>query len=603
MASATGLALRSAVFALVLLALTAAAGAQDAKRPLMQVGPWYPATYNIEEPYLNIIHASSVSWQAQGLTTAALYEQGVIDPRTGLPVRLPDGKWLQLGAYFTSNDIKAAMRWDGDWVLEWEGEADLHIARVPNDMQWRSSKNRIEFTMDLKRAKTTVAMIEVRKLKTPLTALRLFRKENEALVRAGKIANPVFAAAVSRYDILRTMDLQGAGTDMVHSVGDLPDMAAPFWGNKAWLSANDTPHPFRSAPVEAMMALAVETDTALWAVVPITLGAPLDFYDPSIRDAKKGQWVQNFRRMAEQNGKTILASPEWDLYADYFVRALIDSGYPETRTLYVTIENEVWNTALQYIAISEYAAGLAGGAGFRTEPNIGQTRLGYGAASARWKLALDAALKRAGRRQDVVYVIEGMQGWTQPNAWALEGTRRWMEAQGEKWSDHAAAFGTSVSSYWGDGGRKLQPGEEKDFGAAIENFVLNGTARQTGTRATVLRAFREETRLAAKEGARFIGAYEGGASQTKPEGVSDADYQAFMWGETSGRINKAVNDALAAEFPGVILSNYVLAGPRSAPWFDGLPGEDNPYSLSWEPYLRPAAAPGEPSKAPAKAHE
>ena len=594
----TGLTLRCVLCALLLPGVSAAAaGAEEAKRPLMQVGPWYPATYNVEEPYLNIIHASSVNWHAQGLTTEALYEQGVIDPETGLPVRLPDGKWLQLGAYFGNNDIRAAMHWDGEWVLEWEGDADLHIARVPKEMQWRSGKNRIEFTLDLKRAKTTVALIEVRKLKTPLMALRLFRKENEALVRAGKIASPAFAAAVSRYDIVRTMDLQGAGANMVRSVDDLPDMKAPFWGNKAWLSPNDTPQPFRSAPVEAMMALAMETDTALWAVVPIALGAPAGFYDPSIRDSDKGKWVQNFRRIAEQNGKAILASPEWDRYADYFVRALIDSGYPETRTLYVTVENEVWNTALQYIAVSEYAAGLAGGAGYRAEPNIGQIRLGYGVASARWKLALDDALRRAGRKQDVVYVIEGMQGWTQPNAWALEGARRWMEAQGETWLDHAPRFGTSVTSYWGDGGLKLKPGEEKDFAAAIENFVLNGSARQTGTRATVLRAFREEARLAAREGARFIGAYEGGASQTKPEGVSDAVYQAFLWGDRAARINKAVNDALAAEFPGVILSNYVLSGARGAPWFDSLPGEDNPYSRSWEPYLRPAQAPDTPATA------
>ena len=174
----------------VFFAVLAKANAGDTARPLMQINPWYPAPYNIEEPYLDIIHASSVSWHAQDVTTQELYDQGVLDPKTGLPVRLADGKWLSSGPYFTAANTETALLWDGEWVLEWEGDAVLRINGVPNDMQWRSTPNRIDFTIDATRGKTRPASIEVRKVKTPINALRLFRKDNEALLPAQRWCDP-----------------------------------------------------------------------------------------------------------------------------------------------------------------------------------------------------------------------------------------------------------------------------------------------------------------------------------------------------------------------------------------------------------------------------
>ncbi|MHA7871573.1 MAG: hypothetical protein ACX939_04410, partial [Hyphococcus sp.] len=71
----------------------------DAK---LQVGPWVPFPANVEEPFINILHASSVSWEADGWTTEELYAAGHIDVDTGLPVSFPAGVTsLVTSVYFT----------------------------------------------------------------------------------------------------------------------------------------------------------------------------------------------------------------------------------------------------------------------------------------------------------------------------------------------------------------------------------------------------------------------------------------------------------------------------------------------------------------------
>jgi len=96
----------------------------------------------------------------------------------------------------------------------------------------------------------------------------------------------------------------------------------------------------------------------------------------------------------------------------------------------------------------------------------------------------------------------------------------------------------------------------------------------------------------AKFGVRLIGAYEGGSHLERPAFVDKDWYREFIWGEQGGRVNEAVNRAIAKAFPGFILSNYVLAGPMGGqPWFEGPYGADNPYEQSWEPFMRSGQAP------------
>ena len=85
----------------------------------------------------------------------------------------------------------------------------------------------------------------------------------------------------------------------------------------------------------------------------------------------------------------------------------------------------------------------------------------------------------------------------------------------------------------------------------------------------------------------MIGAYEGGSHDIKPANIPAGFYNSYLWGPEGARVNMAVNDALVAEFPGIILSNYVLAGRvGQQPWHDGPIGEHNDMQRSWEKYLR-----------------
>lgn len=566
----------------------------EARRPLMQVGPWYPATFNIEEPYIDILHASRLRWSGGGRKTQELLDMGVIDKATGLPKYLPDGKWLSSDVYFTGTETLQKLNWDGEWVLEWEGDADLWIEFLPNDMQWRASENRIEFTRDFRRGKTEWhSQIQIRSMKSPLTALRLFRKENESALREGKIYNPKFVKAVERYDILRTMDLQNANTAVVRSTDDLPADAAPFWSNTSWQNEDTITQPFVGMPLKAVFAAGVESGASLWFHAPITLGAPrpLSAYKPD--DADFGKWAGGYRTMAKANAREILAAPEWDDYADAVVAAMIGSGYPADRPLYTTVANEVWNFAGQYFLTTNYAWGIGEGLSYNEHEPL---RVGYGALVARWKLALDGALARANRDQAIVYVIEGQAYFPARTMFALTGAKAFLEKSGEKWADHAPGFGVSVASYWSATWESFLKPEE--WPAAIRSdpdgtarkfadFILTDPA-QFGV-PSVIDVMRQNEREAAKFGVAFIGAYEGGSHLERPSYIDKAWYAAFQWGEQGGRVNAEANRAIAEAFPGVILSNYALAGPTGGqPWFEGAYGENNPYERSWEAFLAPS---------------
>ncbi len=578
------------------------ASAQSAapQRPLMQVGPWYPATFNMEEPFINLINASPVVWEGGGMNTGEMIAAGLVDKKTLLPKQLPNGKWLNGGIYFPANSPEMNLHWDGDWVLEWEGDADFWIDYLPREMQWRESKNRIVFTRNFKRGKTLDhSRIQIRGLKGPLTSLKLYRKENEEAVKAGKIYNPAFLKGIAGYDIVRTMDIQSANSATIRSVDDLASMEAAFWAATDWGNATGEPQfkypsPVQGMPIEAALRLGTESGKIVWFQAPMTLGAPQTLFDSRPADDSRGHWAGAFAQAAGDDAVNVIESEEWDRYADAFVEALIESEYPADRPLYVSLANEVWNFAGQYFLTTVYAGSMGKGlAPYLGIPNDG-VREGYGALMARFKLAVDGALARAGREQNITYVIEGQAAWVEKTGEALKAAKAYMDKKGERWADHASGFGVSVASYWGFGDLN-QYGPDFDFNdlAALEDFLLHGSENRQGTLANVVKLWRGAKAQGEQYGVRFIGAYEGGSHLGRPwrdDGNGQRDYlmtqesyREFTWGERGGRVNFEINKALAEEFPGVILSNYVLAGPPGGqPWFEGPIGAENPYARSWE---------------------
>ncbi|WDI31045.1 hypothetical protein PUV54_13900 [Hyphococcus flavus] len=567
-----------------------AIASQKAPKPILQVGPWYPAPSNIEEPYINIIHASEMRWSGGDMHTADLLENGYIDLVTGLPSSLPNKNTLTSDVYFTANDKTF---YDGNWVLEWEvadnERADLSMLYVADHLQKKTDRNRVEFKRDAASGATPYhAAIQIKRLDAPLTALRLYRAENETALHEGKIYNPVFIEAVSEYDIIRMMDLQEANRALVRGISDVASNDAAYWGNKSWESfvgADRAPlrPPYQSMPFDAVFSLGVEADSALWVHAPITLGSDLDIFSSDIFDQDVGKWLNNISAQVRLNATATLENQAWDVYADRFVQALILSDYPEDRPLYVTLANEVWNFAGQYNLTTRYA--LALGQGLAPEIGGGDARTGYGAASARWKLALDAALERADRNQRLIYVVESQAANPSTTHEALRAAKTYLMTQGEDWAAHSASFGVSVASYWGSVDFFKSSIDPNDTGA-IATWVLEGPPNHIATLPWVLRMWKAHAALAENFGVPFIGAYEGGSHFEKPAEMRREIYKSFIWGEedglSGGDVNLAVNQALAEAFPGVILSNYVLAGPTGGqPWFEGPIGVENPYEKSW----------------------
>lgn len=555
----------------------------DAK---LQVGPWVPAPWNVEEPFINILHASPLSWEGSGWKSDTLVGAGHIDPETGLIASFPAGlsNGLATTTYFNSKDVRF---YDGEWVLEWDGDADMHMEFIPKAMQARVSANRIEFT----RNERTVyhARIRVTRLGPGgLTGLRMFRAENEAALNDGKIYAPAFIDNVSRAHVVRTMDLQEANTAYIHRIEQVAPMTEHFWNSHAANMGAGAPH--RSMPLEAVAALGVEADVELWHQAPIELGAATDFEDPTLYNADVTTWGNNVRAMAQANAAAILASAEWDRYADAFVAALMSAGYPEGRTLYTSVSNEVWNLAPQYHVTTIYADGIGRGFG---NPGF-SWRQGYGRLMGRWMLALEDAFDRAGRNQNVVYVVESQAANPDTSRQALTAMRTYVEDQGQSWERLSPKIGVAVASYWGGkpNWEAFSAEERRNAGAAfwarLEDRLLHGPDTEFATLGWVVKRFEEHAAVAETFNVTLIGAYEGGSHFSRHPDVPKDAYIAWHWGEGGARVNAAVNDALAERFPGIILSNYATYGPAEGqPWFEGYPNaETTEMARSWEAFQR-----------------
>lgn len=567
---------------------------EPGERSKLQTSDWYAAPFNAMEVYANILHASETDWNGGGMRTKALIEAGHIDRKTGLPVSLPNGQTLTSGVYFTGQGYSEI--WDGEWILEADctGDVVLDILYAPSQRVKKVSGCRIEFNRDMSAEQNPTLYhhaIQIKKLNGTLKNLRMYRTENAERIAAGEVTSKRFAENMRGYDVLRMMDGQNANKTVIRSIDDVPSLAAAHWGNVEWQAPETFAKPFQGMPLAAPFMAAVETDTELWHHAPITLGAPKPFMDFRPEDGAIDKWANAYRAMAKANAKEIIESPEWDRYADALVKAMIEAGYPADRPLYTTIANEVWNFSGQYYMTTTYAWGIGDGLALNNQEPL---RVGYGALMARWKLALDGALKRAGRDQSVIYVIEGQAFYPARTGMALSGAKAWLESKGEAWEKHAPGFGVSVASYWSATWEAFASAEEwprlieaDPDGTAkrFADFILNDPA-QFGLK-SVLDMLRQNRTEGAQFGVAMIGAYEGGSHLERPAYVPKEWYADFHWGEEGARVNYEVNRAIAEAFPGFILSNYVLAGPTGGqPWFDCMYGEPTPLCESWETFKR-----------------
>ncbi len=542
-----------------------------------QVGPWFMIRWNPEMAPLNYFRTGSVGWKI-GDPKGADLDLSLIDPATGYPTALPPGQKISSDYYF---DIANGA--DGVYVAEVIGDASISIGLMQAN---RISAKRLEFTMSGKRAMHII----IDSIGTGgIQDMRIFLKADEAALNAGKLWSPRFVDLVDDYDIIRTMDIQNTNGIFVTKASDIAPVDYMSWGGKA------SPYGLKqSAPLEAVFRLGVEANAEIWMQTPIALGFPWAWKDPNIAGSDS---VDKMRDTARDNHAAILASPEWDKYADDVVAGLeAAGGYPVGRRLIVSLSNEIWNYAsFDWRRHSEYANGIGKAV---VGDNAWRFRQGYGALVANMAMAMDRAFARAGRNQNVEYVFEGQAADDYATGETLKYAKRHIESRGLAWTDFAPRMGVSVASYWGDPRWDQQQAWSAwdaditaDPAAAAKkraDFLINGGGGKVGTRQWVLNKFNGHKAKAATYGVKLFGAYEGGSHETRPAQIPGSFWTAYIWGPEGARVNKAVNDALIAAHPGIVISNYGTIGPVGGqPWHEGNYGATNEYAKSWEKYKRP----------------
>ncbi len=568
--AATGVSVGAALFSV--FSLICIAGAANAAEPSarFQVSGWF--SY-MEDPFINYFHTSTAPFINQKSAANGL-SLDKVDPETGLPLVAADGDvWV--------GNLLSGSGKDGAWVFEWECEgggafcADFAIwAGGPSAPK---SPGRMEFVRDFSKNEWLGFRIHLKRLDGKLKRIALFRKEDEAAYRAGRIYRPSYCAAVKPYDIVRTMDYQMTNSARAVAVDEIATMKAAFW-NLTDQDGRKYDPPYMSMPLEGVIALGVECGTEVWMHAPIGLGFP-----EVMRKAKVPEGVK-FHDFIAPHTDAIFASDEWEKYADALVAALKAQNYPEDRPLYLTIGNEVWNWGANFYYGTAYGNGVGAGLNYRTAGD--KTSIGYGALMAKLKISVDAALARAGRKQNITYVVERMQG-ANPAIGSLNGAKTWLGQHGEDWADHAPGFALAYAPYWKveweefakpDEWRKMIAEKPEETAKAFADFNIASFRKKEFVWAEEL-----EKQAAEPFGVRVLGMYEAGNHLKKLPAFIDKQWRDdFIWGPEGGRANYEIYRMMAERFPGIVISNYALAGPVGGePWGEGPLGADNAYARSW----------------------
>jgi hypothetical protein len=538
-----------------------------------------------------------------------MYAAGLIDKETMVPTAIPQGfDFLKSGLYRAG-----ARYWPqyyaGTYVLDWEGEA---AARCGFSQPTRKiGANRIE--CDFPPTAKDWSNIEITRIGAGFKNPRLYRKENEAAINRGDIFDPKWVAMIGRYKIIRTMDIQNANNSWMRSVDELMSKKSLAWGTNDSYNASAAALGIRRGmPIEVLFDMAMAGDAALWMTVPGILGAPPVFIDEvdQLKTWQVGQpWI---RARAKENAREIVNSPEWRKYADEVVRSMIASGYPENRTLYIELWNEVWNTANPWWKMTYYNSGLAEGIGGQEGLPY---RYGYGYMTAMFAVTFEAALKAQGREtQSWISVLAGQNANPATTADALKGFKRYFKDKGLDPAPYLKRLGVSTQSYFGDA-FSVETGlikalDDADrlakWTAAIEadpeglkkrltDHILSTPASVQGSLPWVVARRAAHQALAEKSGAFFLGDYEGGDHNTVP-GLLAKDPRFLGWfrewreGPEGERLLKAWADALLAQNPEAVVSDYHSIGDfqPGKPWVEAAPGEENGRTRGLAPYLRRA---------------
>lgn len=579
-----------------------------------QYGPSRMGHGSAEDHLINLLAVNSygnVAGRTQGgqpIRLAEMIEQGHFDPNTKTWLSLPNRKPIELG-FIRGQAARYPEYYSGRYVATWEGDGDLAFRLGEPSSVRRVGKNRIELTFSPDRARWTLVQI-TRIGKAGVRNVRVFRAEDEAALKNGAIFSTRFRDLVSKYDIVRTMDMNGANNSWVRNVDQIAKIDDVSFG---FHPSEFYPTDFaRGLPLSANVKLATETGAALWLNVPHMLGAP-DVFDqedyfreitvPQAGGGRRGV----LRERVAQHAGDIFASNELDRYADALVQSLIEQDYPADRMLYLELANEIWNYAPGFAKTASFFFGMSDALreGRGREVNA---RYAYGFLSARLAHAFEDALTRAGRDQEWTLVLGVQTAVAGPTRRIIDGVENYYQTErgGGPSAQQLQRFGLATTSYFGGGFKWNRNGNmynaptretwmrrfladlEEDPEALrnrIERWILNEQPIPYN-RAWMLKQKSEHRQIARDRGVRYLGDYEGGDHDTLEPALNSNKaaldfYNEFRTSPQAARIRASVDSAIAARFPGTINSDFgrIYAFDPSKPrppWMEHMWNEETP---------------------------
>lgn len=585
--------------------------------PIMQLG----VGSGYQHPFINEVLNSSVSWAAvrsgggvANMETRALYENGHLDPASGYPLSIPQTHtWLN-GPHFRAAARYADRRFfAGTWVIDWQGDATIdwelrhgHPAQ-PGVVR---ADNRIELTFDDRAGGAVLRVMRIGP--GGFSNLRIYRKEWEPLLDAGQRVTPLFKDHASRFKVIRTLDFQPANIVIQTRADQFGPLDMPGWKGSYTIRQ---PYGPRQAPPEVLVAMAVETDTALWMHFPGQAGAPAA-YEEALLLPDEQPARDRANAIARDHAREIMASDEWEKIAARIVAALEKEGYPEDRRFYLEVDNEIWNNANPFWRKTHWFTALGEGLGLGG-------RAAYGYATARMALAFERALKDAndgrGRRQAWVPVLAGQHANPTTTRRALEGYRAFWTEHGADPAPWMKMAGVSTASYFSGaldrrrGFVTPQPGETfaeaflreiradgEGLAKRATDFIIGGPNVTATFEWYRTRRLQHEAHAKAF-GAFFLGDYEGhdhdndiGDLANQPDYI--AWVRAWRYGPEGARLTREWvkhlqgfdREAIISKFSSVSAGHAF--GGLEAPWSDGAYyGEDNERTKALKEYLREPA--------------
>lgn len=589
--------------------------------PQLGIGGWNYWSY--EEPFINLAKASAPSFTARfadgtTMSWSELWAAGHIDKATLYPKSIPAGAYLFAGIYrFGAITLPSAF--GGTYVLEWDGDADLRLASrdctgpAETNCQVVINSNRLEATFSASLKEYSFWTIN-RIGPTGVSNIRLYRKENESALNSGKILNPKFQALARRYKILRFMEPQESSFARPFHAGNFVSGNAAAYAVDIFPAPADAPREINFA---TLFKVALEASTAAWVHVVGLPGTTPDI-DALPRGIIADPWPVNLQWMAlcKANLDTILASPDWAAHMDAVVDGLQSTDYPRRWMLYLEGWNEVWNTAQPWDHMTYCAKGVS--------DKLGQgesASYGYGYLTAHAMVAMDAALKRQGRRQAWTMVLAQQAASPFTTSRALDGFKRYFADRGVDPAPWLKHVGVSVQGYY-FGSMERETGfitaaSDAEHLAKLKAAILGDPAGTAKARADWLissngfgsigfAALRrsQHQQLAEEAGAYFLGDFEGESHEVlapylRADPVVVNWAEKFITGPEGERVTRAWVAAMVAQNPNAVASNFQAIlqldpegdDPADAnlayPWFDGYYGEVNGRTRGLATMLRP----------------